>query len=101
MSTLLRYHGGEKKLWSVVHLPSVADEDRRQFHRDLLELKTARTQHINRIKGLLAGCGLAVTTIGANFLTVLAALRQWDGTPVPAALQQRWQRMCNRNTVNG
>jgi transposase len=93
---LLRYHGGEKQVWSVVHVPSVADEDRRQLHRDLLELKGERTQHINRIKGLLAGCGLAVTTLGADFPAVLAALRQWDGTAVPAALQQRllreWQR---------
>ena len=92
VSMLLRYHGGEKKLWSVVHVPRVEDEDRRQLHRDLLELKAERTQHVNRIKGLLAGCGLAVTTIGDDFPEVVAALRQWDGTPVPAALQQRLQR---------
>src|SRR5262249_53717190 len=96
VSMLLRHHGGEKKVWSVVHVPDVADEDRRQLHRDLLELKAERTQHVNRIKGLLAGCGLAVTAVGADFPAVLAALRQWDDTPVPAQLQQRlwreWQR---------
>ena len=81
VSMLLRYHGGEKKVWSAVQVPSVADEDRRQLHRDLLELKAERTQHVNRIKGLLAGCGLAVTTIDEDFPTVLAELRQWDGTP--------------------
>jgi transposase len=94
---LLRYHGGEKKVWSVVHVPGVEDEDRRQLHRDLLELKGERTQHVNRIKGLLAGCGLAVTTVGEDFSTVLAALRQWDGTPVPAALQQRLLREFGRH----
>lgn len=36
---LLRYHGGEKKVWSVVQVPSAEDEDRRQLHRDLLELR--------------------------------------------------------------
>jgi transposase len=92
VSMLLRYHGGEKKVWSVVQVPSQADEDRRQLHRDLLELKAERTQHVNRIKGLLAGCGLEVAKLGADFPTVLAELRQWDETPVPAELQQRLLR---------
>jgi transposase len=99
VSMLLRYHGGEKKLWSVVRVPSAADEDRRQLHRDLLELKAERTQHVNRIKGLLAGCGLAVTTIGADFATALAELRQWDGSAVPAALQQRLLREHERHQL--
>ena len=92
VSMLLRYHGGEKKVWSVLRVPAVEDEDRRQLHRDLLELKGERTQHINRIKGLLAGCGLAVSKIGENFPEKLAALRQWDGTAVPAQLQNRLLR---------
>jgi transposase len=92
VSMLLRYHGGEHKVWSVVHVPDAAAEDRRQLHRDLVELKAERTQHVNRIRGLLAGCGLAVTTIAADFAERLAALRQWDGTPVSAALQQRLLR---------
>jgi len=94
---LLRYHGGEKKLWRVVRVPSPEDEDRRQLHRDLLELKAERTQHINRIKGLLAGCGLSVPTIGKDFPTMLAELRQWDGSPVPAELQQRLLREYERH----
>src|SRR5262249_8833414 len=91
LSMLLRYHAGEHKLWKVVHVPSVVDEDRRQLHRDLLELKAERTQHSNRIKGLLAALGLAVE-VGADFLQRLAALRTWDEQPVPAGLQQRLQR---------
>jgi transposase len=98
VSMLRRHHGGEK-VWSVVHVPGVDDEDRRQLHRDLLELKGERTQHINRIKGLLAGCGLAVTTIGEDFREVLDGLRQWDGTPVPAGLQQRLRREFERHQV--
>jgi transposase len=89
---LLRYHGGEKKVWSVVHVPSVADEDRRQLHRDLLELKAERTQHSNRIKGLLAGGGLAVAKVDEDFPEVLKGLRLWDGTAVSAALQERLRR---------
>jgi transposase len=89
---LLRYHGGEKKVWSVVHVPTVEDEDRRQLHRDLLELKGERTQHLNRIKGLLAGCGLAVSSLGEDFLERLTAWRQWDDTPLPVQLHNRLVR---------
>jgi transposase len=96
LSMLLRWHGGEK-VWSVVRVPTAAEEDRRQLHRDLLELKGERTQHINRIKGLLAGCGLALSKIEANFPERLAALRQWDDTPVPAELQQRLLREFQRH----
>src|SRR5260370_35517033 len=86
---LLRYHNGEKKVWSVVHVPSALDEDRRQLHRDLLELKAERTQHVNRIKGLLASCGLAVPKIAAALPEGREARRQWDGPPVPAELGRR------------
>jgi transposase len=92
VSMLSRWHQGEANVWSVVQVPSVADEDRRQLHRDLLEMKAERAPHTNRIKGLLAGCGLAVAQVGADFPAVLAELRTWDGQAVPAALQQRWLR---------
>ena len=92
VTMLIRYLGGEKKVWSVVRVPRVSDEDRRQLHRDLLELKGERTQHVNRIKGLLASLGLEVGVIDQRFPTVLGELRQWDNTPVPEGLQQRLLR---------
>jgi len=91
VSMLVRYQGGEKKVWKVVHVPSGEDEDRRQLHRDLLELKAERTQHSNRIKGLLAAVGLAVE-VGPKFLQQLPELRTWDQQAVPAGLQERLQR---------
>jgi len=39
---LIRYHGGEPKLWSVVRIPSPVDEDRRQPHRELMGVKDER-----------------------------------------------------------
>ena len=92
LSMLIRWHQGEEDVWSIVQVPSVADEDRRQLHRDLLELKAERTQHTNRIKGLLAGCGLALPPIDGRFPEVLAQLRCWDGQAVPPELQQRLRR---------
>jgi len=92
LSMLIRWHQGERKVWSVVQVPSVSDEDRRHLHRDLLELKAERTQHSNRLKGLLAGCGLAVSTIDAQFPEVVSELRTWNNQPLPAELQERMRR---------
>ncbi len=88
---LIRWHLGEKKLWAVVHVPTADDEDRRQLHRELIELKARRTEQTNRIKGLLAGLGLSVR-IDAEFPGRLDGLRQWDGTAVPSGLRQRLLR---------
>jgi transposase len=52
LTLLLRQSAGEKKVWSVVRVPSVAEEDRRQLHRDMQTAKQDRTRVINRLKGL-------------------------------------------------
>jgi transposase len=88
VSLLCRYHGGERKVWSVVNVPTVADEDRRQLHRGLKDLQRQQTECSNRIKGLLASQGLGAP-VDADFRATLAALRDWAGQPVPAGLQQR------------
>jgi transposase len=91
LTMLLRYHGGEKKLWSVVRVPSVADEDGRQFHRELEALKDERTHYVNRIKGLLASQGLEAE-VDKKFPQWLADARLWEGSAVPAELQKRLLR---------
>jgi transposase len=52
---LMRYYGGERKLWSVVNVPSVEAEDGRNLNRELEVLKKERTMHRYRIRGLLMG----------------------------------------------
>jgi transposase len=88
VSLLCRYHGGERKVWSVVHVPAIGDEDRRQLHRGLKDVQRQQTECSNRIKGLLASQGL-VAAVDAQFRTTLAGLRDWSGAPVPTGLQQR------------
>jgi transposase len=88
LSMLLRYAGGETRVWSVVQVPTPEEEDARQLHRELITLSQQATEHTNRIKGLLASCGLAID-IDRHFPKKLKELRQWDGTPVPKALCQR------------
>jgi transposase len=96
LNLLLRYHGGERKVWSVVRVPSAAAEDARQLHRELQELKDQRTEHVNRIKGLLTSQGLTAPEVNKDLAQWLSAARLWDGTAVPAELQQRLRRELER-----
>lgn len=95
LDQLMRYERGEKKVWHVVRVPGLEAEDRRQFHRELEDLKVERTQHTNRIKGLLAGQGVRLE-IGASFLERLKAVRLWDGRPIPEGLKARVEREYER-----
>jgi transposase len=88
---LIRWHNGEKKVWAVVHVPTSADEDHRQLHRELIALKSERTSHVNAIKGLLASLGLQAV-VDDDFPERLEYLRQWDGAGVPAGMRQRLLR---------
>jgi transposase len=88
LTLLCRYHAGEGKVWRVVRVPAVADEDRRQLHRGLKDLQRQQTECGNRIQGLLASCGLTAA-VDARFRATLADLRDWAGEPVPAGLQRR------------
>jgi transposase len=91
LTMLVRFVLGETRLWKVVRIPSTEDEVLRQPQRELIALKEERTQHINRMKGLLAGLGLEAV-IDPTFPERLPALRQWDGHPVPGLLQERLLR---------
>jgi transposase len=91
LTMLLRHSAGEKKVWSVVRVPSVAEEDRRQLHRELTTAKCDRTRVINRIKGLLAGHGVQLVLQG-DVDAQLEQVRQWDGSPLPSALRIRLKR---------
>ena len=96
VSMLLRYHAGETKVWSVVRVPEAADEDRRQLHRELIAVQDERTEHVNRIKGLLAGQGIALPSVTAKFPEALQRLRGWDGSELGADLRQRLLREFGR-----
>jgi transposase len=91
LTMLLRHMAGERKVWSVVRVPSVDEEDRRQLHREMLTAKQDRTRVINRIKGLLAGHGVQLALQG-DVDTQLDQVHQWDGSPLPAALLSRLKR---------
>jgi len=91
LTMLLRHRAGEQKVWSVVRVPSVDEEDRRQLHREMLTAQQDRTRVINRMKGLLAGHGVQLTLEG-DVDAPLDQVPQWDGAPLPAALLRRLKR---------
>lgn len=88
VNMLCRYHAGERKVWSVVNVPSVADEDGRQLHRGMKDIQRQKTECSNRIKGLLASQGVSVA-VDAKFRATLTGLRDWADQPVPAGMQTR------------
>jgi len=53
MALLLRYHRGERRVWSVVREPTAQEEDARRTHREIGRLMHERIAHTNRISSLL------------------------------------------------
>jgi transposase len=86
---LVRYWGGERKLWQVVHVPTREVEDARQASRALTTLTAERTRYRNRIHGLLALHGVRRLPIDARFAERVAAVRDWDGALLPSGVQTR------------
>src|SRR4029077_18423868 len=66
LAMLLRYAGGERRVWSVVRVPTLEQEDARRVHRELGRLGEERTAHINRIRALLVLHNLGVKYVGGR-----------------------------------
>jgi transposase len=93
LGMLMRYHGGEKKAWSVVRVPSEEAEDGMNLGRELEVLKKERTMHSNRIKGLLIQQGIVIKRLNVKrFLSELEGCRTWDGKELPVDFKSRMVR---------
>ena len=66
LGMLIRYHAGERRVWSVLRVPTAAQEDARRVHRELGRLGHERTAHINRIRALLVLDNLRVKYVGGR-----------------------------------
>jgi len=89
LDLLARHRAGSAKpVWSVVHVPSVEDEDRRHLGRELRLLKKDRTRVSHRLKGLLANHGCTID-LQRDLRSQLETLRSFDGTKLPAGLRAR------------
>ena len=95
LKMLVRWAQGERDVWGVVRVPTVEEEDGRQLHRELEELRQEQTAHSNRMGGLLASQGLAIS-VNRHFPKALKEARLWDGRPLPADVHQRLLREFER-----
>lgn len=91
VTMLIRAESGEPRVWQVVTVPTLAEEDQRQVHRELLVARRDRARHVQRIKSLLATQGVPLARI-RDLASHLATARLWDGTLVPPRLAARLER---------
>jgi transposase len=89
MRTFLAHLRGEPRACSIVHVPSVEDEDRKRRNRERDRLKKERTAHGNRIKGLLHAQGIRdAQPMMRGFIAGLDRVRTGDGRPLPLKLKE-------------
>jgi transposase len=93
LSMLIRYHAGERRVWSVVRVPTPEQEDARRAHRELGRLGHERTAHINRIRALLVLNNRRVKYVGGRLWR-----RWWTGHAQELAPRVRAEieRECER-----
>jgi transposase len=99
MRAFLAYLRGEPRVCSMLHVPSVEDEDRKRRSRERERLLKERTAHTNRIKALLLGQGIRdVMPLKPGFIASLESLRTGDGRILPPQLKEEivreHERLC-------
>lgn len=95
---LVRYVAGDRKVWSVVHVPSEEAEDLRHNDRELHKLRGERTAGYNAIRGLLKTQGIRLKSL-KGFRATLGTLRRWDGGELGDELKARLLRIWERVEV--
>jgi transposase len=100
LRTLLAYRRGEPRVCSMVVPPSPEDEDRRRLSRERQTLVSERTQHTNRVRGMLMAEGIAdYDPLRRDRRERLDALRTTDGRPLPPHLKARILREIERTEL--
>ena len=93
LRTLMAHCRGEPRVVRIVRVPSPEQEDTRRATRERDRLIKEQTAHINRIKSLLRLLGMAVGhPRRRDWLSWLAAQRDWQGQAVPAQTMAELKR---------
>jgi transposase len=97
LRALMAWRRGEPQVCRMVRVPSAEEEDRRRQTRERERLIRERTQHVNRIKGLLMTQGIRdFKAARRNWHERLTVLRTGDGREIPRALKAEIERECER-----
>jgi transposase len=96
LEKLMRYEGGERRVWRVVRVPDPEWEDLRPLHREREQLRTDRNRARNRLIGKLVAQGIRLVP-GKGFERRLEEVRLFDACPLPAHLKagllREWERL--------
>lgn len=97
LRAIMAWERGEHEACALVRVPSPGEEDAKRPHRERHRLVRERTQHINRVKGLLATQGLYdFAPLRKDRMAQLAGLRGRDGRPLEAGLLSELRRELGR-----
>jgi transposase len=88
LALLLRWLGGERKVWSVIHIPSAEAEAQRQLTREIDTVREDRKRARNRIQGGLATQGVRLP-LTKGVVEQLATAQTGDGQPLSVAFRTR------------
>ena len=91
LAKLVRFNAGDQRAWSVLRIPSQAEEDARREHRERERLVKERRAHVGRMKSLLVLHNLRPKKVGG---------RRWkqrlQAMDVPPNLRAELQRQTDR-----
>jgi transposase len=94
---LLAYKRGEPRVCAMVRAPAPEEEDRRRIGRERKTLVSERTEHVNRIKGLLYSQGVSgYEPLRRDRRARLDELRTGDGRALPQYLKAQISRELDR-----
>ncbi len=97
LRALMAFCRGERKVCSMVRVPTRDEEDAKRLSREREQLIKERVRHVNRIKGLCATQGIYdYQPLKANRLERLDELRTGDGNPLPERLRNEIGRQLER-----
>ena len=97
LRALMAFCRGEKKVCSMVRVPTRDEEDAKRLSREREQLIKERVRHVNRIKGLCATQGIYdYQPLKADRLERLDELRTGDGNPLPDRLKNEIRRQLER-----
>src|SRR5216683_7648968 len=95
LRSLMAYLRSEPKVWSVVRVPSIAEEDARRLHRERDRLVSERVQHVNQ--GLCALHGIYdYQPLRPQAMARLEQLRTAQGLSLPPRLTSEIKRELQR-----
>jgi hypothetical protein len=88
LCSLMAYLRGEPKVWSVLRVVTLAEEDDRRLHRERDRLINERVRHGNRVKGLCALHGIYhYELLRSDRMKRLEQLGTGDGRQLPSRLK--------------